>query len=295
MTTPRSYRYRVLDVFTRVPLEGNPLAVFPDARGIDDSTMQRIAKELNLSETVFVEEPTLAGCVKSLRIFTPAREMLFAGHPTVGGSYVLLDEGMVLKDSERFSVQEKIGSVAIRVEKSDPLLIWLETPPIAFEKTFSASDCAQLLRLDASDLLDATPQIVNAGNPTLLIAVHDKGAVDRAEFDAGALRGLDGGKSNPFCVFVFAPTEQGAYSRMFAPEYGVVEDPATGSSTGPLGAYMKRHRLLPRASIGRFVSEQGTKMGRRSLVHFEIAEGAAGDVISVGGHVTPLVEAVMTL
>ena len=130
MSTPRSYRYKVVDVFTRVPMEGNALAVFPDSRGIDDPTMQRIARELNLSETVFVEDATLAGCVKALRIFTPAREMVFAGHPTIGACFVLLQEGLVAGGIEHFSVQEKIGPVAIRVEMSTPPLVWLDTPPI---------------------------------------------------------------------------------------------------------------------------------------------------------------------
>jgi trans-2,3-dihydro-3-hydroxyanthranilate isomerase len=82
---------------------------------------------------------------------------------------------------------------------------------------------------------------------------------------------------------------------MFAPDYGVVEDPATGSSTGPLGAFMKLHGLLPHSAVGRFVSEQGTKMGRRSLLYFEISGGEGADRISVGGHVTPVIEAVLTL
>jgi trans-2,3-dihydro-3-hydroxyanthranilate isomerase len=88
------YRYRVVDVFTEYPLEGNPLAVFPDARDLDAPTMQRIAKELNLSETVFVLPSTRSDCTARLRIFTPAREMPFAGHPTIGASYVLRDEGL---------------------------------------------------------------------------------------------------------------------------------------------------------------------------------------------------------
>src|SRR5579863_1090517 len=136
------YHYEVVDVFTRVPLEGNALAVFPAAYGLDDATMQRIARELNLSETVFIEESTLADCIRSFRIFTPAREMIFAGHPTIGAAYVLLSEGLAPKGIERFSVQEKIGPVAIRLEMSDPPLIWLETPPIAFEAALDASACA---------------------------------------------------------------------------------------------------------------------------------------------------------
>jgi len=294
MSNQRSLRYQVVDVFTRVPLEGNALAVFPDSHGIDDVMKQRIARELNLSETVFIEEATLSGCVKNLRIFTPLRELSFAGHPTIGTAFVLLEKGFVPKSTKHFQVQEKIGPVAVRVEMSEPPLLWLQTPPITFENIFSRNVCAEILQLDANDLLDIDPQIVNAGNPTLLLAVKDKSVVDRASIDVKLFSNLSGDYPEPFCLFVFAPTDEGAYSRMFAPNYGVFEDPATGSSTGPLGAFMKRHNLLPSSATGRFISEQGTKMGRRSLLHFEISE-EDGNRVFVGGHVTPLIEAVMTL
>jgi trans-2,3-dihydro-3-hydroxyanthranilate isomerase len=95
-------------------------------------------------------------------------------------------------------------------------------------------------------------------------------------------------------VFVFAPTNEGAYSRMFAPEYGIVEDPATGSSTGPLAWFMMRHKLAPGAGGSRFISEQGTRMGRRSLLHVHVLGDHGSEGIEVGGHVTSLVEASMT-
>src|SRR6266852_5906801 len=101
----RSLRYRVVDVFTENPLEGNALAVFPDASGLDDATMQRTARELNLSETTFLFPPTRSDCAASVRIFTPAKEMLFAGHPTVGSAFVLLDEGL---DRDSFLLEEKV-------------------------------------------------------------------------------------------------------------------------------------------------------------------------------------------
>src|SRR6266446_7315704 len=104
-------RYRVVDVFTREPLQGNPLAVFPDGAGIDGNTMQKIARELNLSETVFVLPATRADCVASLRIFTPARELPFAGHPTIGTSWVLAAHGIAPEGASRFVLEERIGPV----------------------------------------------------------------------------------------------------------------------------------------------------------------------------------------
>ncbi|MBC8167197.1 MAG: PhzF family phenazine biosynthesis protein, partial [Bryobacteraceae bacterium] len=143
----QSYRYRVVDVFTESPLEGNPLAVFPDAQGLGEHTMQRIAKELNLSETVFILPSSREGCVARVRIFTPALEMLFAGHPTVGASYVLLDEGVVPADTGHFCLDEQIGAVPVRVDKSERSLIWLTTPPIVFGAQYPREACIEALGL----------------------------------------------------------------------------------------------------------------------------------------------------
>jgi trans-2,3-dihydro-3-hydroxyanthranilate isomerase len=284
-----------VDVFTQTPLEGNPLAVFPDASGIDAATMQKIARELNLSETVFTVAATRPDCAARIRIFTPTREMLFAGHPTVGASFVLFEEGIVPKDAPNFLLEEKIGPVAVRIEPGARPLIWLKTPPIHFGRIYDRSVCAHALGLDPGDLLEIAPQLVSAGNPSVFVAVTDKSAVDRAWLDLSGLRSIQPAGEEPVCVFVFAPTADGAYSRMFAPEHGVMEDPATGSATGPLAAFMMQHRLPPADKGARFISEQGTKMGRRSILHVLIHGERGQDGIEVGGHVTPLVEATMVL
>ncbi len=149
---PHSIRYRVVDVFTKEALLGNPLAVFPNATGLDDATMQKIAREMNLSETVFITAATRSDCVANVRIFTPAREMVFAGHPTVGASFVLLDTGVVPKGTERFLLEEKVGPVPVRVEMSGNLRskIWLTTPPIRFGKAMDRDSCARSLGLQPS-------------------------------------------------------------------------------------------------------------------------------------------------
>lgn len=293
------HRYRVVDVFTEHPLEGNALAVFPDASSIDGALMPRIARELNLSETVFVLPATDPACAARLRIFTPAKELIFAGHPTVGSAFVLLDEAIVPSGTDRFSLQEGVGAVPIRVEAGARPLIWLRTPSIEFRATFDPGRCARALGLEAADLLPATPQLVTAGNPAVFVALNDKAAVDRAWLDLSGLQALRAGltpaEADAFFVFVFTPTPEGAYSRMFAPEHGVVEDPATGSATGPLAAYMIRNHLVSGAPGTRFVSEQGTKMGRRSLLHVHVIGQDGKDGIEVGGHVAPLIQATLRL
>jgi len=295
MNSLGSYRYRVVDVFTEYPLEGNALAVFPDASGLDDATMRKIARELNLSETTFVYPSTRADCAVNVRIFTPTRELPFAGHPTIGTSFVLLDEGMVPKDSERFALEEKVGPVPIRVDPGERPMIWLTTPPIKNGRTFDPVVCARALRIEPSDLLEITPQLLSAGNPTIFVAVKDKEVVDRAWLDLHGMATITDGQQEQACVFVFAPTSGGAYSRMFAPEYGIIEDPATGSSTGPLAAFMIRHGLVSGASGSRFVSEQGTKMGRRSFLHVQLHGEQGVDGIEVGGYVSPVAEATLRL
>ena len=295
MKAPNVYRYLVVDVFSQRPLEGNPLAVFPCVSGMDEKLMQRIARELNLAETSFVVPATHPDCEVGVRIFTPTKEMRFAGHPTIGTAFVLMEEGIVPQSKRSFVLEEKVGPVAVHVEPGVRPLIWLRTPAIEYGNKYDATACAEMLGLNAPDLLDVAPQLVSAGNPTIFVAAKDRETVDRAILDVSRLRTLIGPHSEPVCVFIFAPTGEGAYSRMFAPLYGISEDPATGSSTGPLAAYMMKNGLTSGAAGRRMVSEQGTRMGRRSLLHVCIHGENGADGIDVGGFVTPLTVATMRL
>jgi trans-2,3-dihydro-3-hydroxyanthranilate isomerase len=289
------YRYRVVDVFTTEQLEGNPLAVFLDAASLDQLTMQKIARELNLSETAFVLPPTRPDCLARVRIFTPRYELSFAGHPIIGTSFVLLDEKMITPPGDRFVLDILVGPVPVRVELGDHPLIWLTTPLIEWGATYDPATCAEALGLHVDEILRIPPQQLSAGNPNIFIPVTDRKAVDRAILDLVGLRKLKGEQEEPVCVFVFTPTAFGPYSRMFAPEFGVAEDPATGSATGPLAAYMIRHHLVAASAGTHFYSEQGTAMGRRSILHVQVNGEHGAESIEVGGHVAPVAEATMTL
>ena len=287
----KSYRYQVVDVFTQTPLEGNPLAVFSDAAGLDLPTMQRIALELNLAETVFIVPSERPDCVARFRIFTPRREMDFAGHPTIGAAFVLMQQERVASGTESFSVQENVGAIPIAVDSKERSMFWLSTPPLRDGPTIDRSEAAALIALAPDALADAAPQILSAGNPTLFIALKDKSAVDEASLDGTKWPAIHKRyHPDPMCAFVFAPTAEGAYSRMFAPDYGVVEDPATGSSTGPLASYMLRHGMTSARSGSRFVSEQGVRMGRRSILHVRLNGENGKDSIDVGGFTTKVID-----
>jgi trans-2,3-dihydro-3-hydroxyanthranilate isomerase len=290
------FTYHVVDVFTQQPLEGNPLAVFPDARGLDATTMQRIARELNLSETTFVLPADSGDAAARVRIFTPASEMRFAGHPTIGTAYVLRRIGRVPPNATAFVFEEGVGPVAVRVDPGEDPMIWLATPPVDKGPAFDRAACARALGLTVDDLLANVPcQMLSAGNPNLYVALKSADAVDRVQIDMTALQALFADQPAPVCLFAFSPARHGAYSRMFAPALGVPEDPATGSATGPLAAFMMEHGLAPTADGTRFVSEQGTKMGRRSLLHVLVHGENGRAAIEVGGHVTPLAVATLTL
>jgi trans-2,3-dihydro-3-hydroxyanthranilate isomerase len=288
--------YCVVDVFTVVPLLGNPLAVFPDATGIDSGTMQRIARELNLSETTFILPRESDDVRTRVRIFTPGSELQFAGHPTIGTAFVMRTLGIVPRSSKNFILKENVGDVPIRVDDGEGAIIWLTTPPIEKLGEYAREPCAAMLGLQSDQLVPNVPcEVLSAGNSFIFVAVDRPATVDQARLDMAVFEQIVKDSAMPTSVFVFAATDTGAYSRMFAPELGVVEDPATGSATGPLALFMMKYGLAQGGDGTRFVSEQGTKMGRQSFLHVHVhgERGAGG--IEVGGHVAELAKAVMRI
>ena len=296
----RRYDLVHVDVFTDRPLAGNQLAVVLDARGIGDEEMQAIAREMNLAETTFVLPVTRPECAAHIRIFTPGREVPFAGHPTVGTAWVLATRGLLPKGARRFLLEERIGPVPVDLEgdPARPTFIWMHHGEPTFGPAVGdRAGMAKALRLDESDVLPPPIQVVTTGNPFLFVPLRDRAAVDRALLDVPALLacvGDDGGIG----VFVFAPDGAGrVYSRMFAPHTaGIPEDPATGSASGPLGAYLVRHGLAPSSGEVAILSEQGVKMKRPSQVHIRLrASGGRVTDIRVGGGVAPVLEGCLTL
>lgn len=293
----RTSRFVQVDVFTDRLFGGNPLAVFLDGTGLTDGAMQAIAAEMNLSETTFVLPPTRPGCAAGVRIFTPTRELPFAGHPTIGTTWVLATEGRLPEGARETALDEAIGPVPVRLEGPlrRPDLIWMQHPPAGFgEPREDRAAVARALGLTGDDLLPGAPiRRGSTGVPFLYVPLRGRAEVDRAVPNGAALAALPGADETAG-VFLFAldgePSAGRVYSRMFAPHtLGIPEDPATGAASGPLGAYLVGEGLIGFASNGRIVSEQGTKMGRPSFVHIRVTAPAAGELsVEIGGAVVPV-------
>jgi trans-2,3-dihydro-3-hydroxyanthranilate isomerase len=298
-----SHRIHTVDVFTDMPLAGNQLAVVLDAEDIAGETMQRIAREFNIAETTFVLPPHDPTHAARVRIFTPGAELPFAGHPTIGTAWVLATQGLVPGGGLEFILEEGVGPIKVRGVRDEHggLAFWMAHPAVSFGDVFDdRAAVAASLGLEPGALAPNVPlQVVSTGVPFLFVALTDKSAVDAAISDTERLSALFAGRPE-VAVYLFAadaarPNQ--LYSRMFAGHtFDIREDPATGSAAGPLGAFVVRYGLVPRAPSVTLVSEQGTKMGRQSFIHIELAydkdeeDGELPTRIEVGGAVQPVIE-----
>jgi trans-2,3-dihydro-3-hydroxyanthranilate isomerase len=287
-----AYSYLQYDVFTSEPLLGNQLAVFTDARGLSDERMQRIAREMNFSESTFILPAERDGTDIRMRIFTPFVEMPMAGHPTVGSTFALAHAGRIAPGSPRVVFGLNVGPTPVDLEWEGPNLrfAWMtqRTPEFGAPVSNRAA-VAAAIGLQEQDLMTDQPvQEVSCGVPFLVVPLRDRAIVDRATSDATAFRELESvlSRSHP-AIFLFALSPEGAptvHSRMFAPGFGISEDPATGSASGPLGCYLVQHGLVAGDDAHRIVSNQGVAMGRASRIHIAI-DGGPGAIrgVKVGG------------
>ncbi len=280
--------YLHYDVFTDEPLVGNQLAVFTDAQGLDTAQMQRISREMNFSESTFILPNERPDTDIRMRIFTPYNEMPMAGHPTIGSTFALAKSGVIKKGAERFVFGLNIGPTPVDLEWADGSLsfAWMTQRPPTFGPIVSQrAAVADAIGLKPEDLADHLPvQEVSCGVPYLFVALRNHSAVDRAVTDvAGFGRLCDAcGLDLPLFLFsVGGPSpDDTVYGRMFAPDYGIIEDPATGSAAGPLGCYLVHHGLVTGTAAQRMQISQGVAMGRPSRIFVSI-EGSADDITSV--------------
>ena len=281
MTPPEpTLRYDVVDVFTHRRFAGNPLAVVHGADGLDTARLQAIANEFNLSETVFPLPSTVDGADYRLRIFTASAELAFAGHPSVGAAWVLARDGVI----EPGTVIQECGAglLPVTVDAAGARLTG-GAPTIRGDL-----DPAPLLAavgLDESDVDGRAPAgMVGAGADFVFLAVHDD-AVARAVPDAGALRAMDTRQG----MVVFAIDGDAVHLRMFAPDIGVGEDPATGSAAVALGVFLVWRGVLPADGPSGYTVSQGAEIGRPSTLHCTVtAAGGVTTETTVSGRVVPV-------
>ena len=289
--------YLHLDVFTDRPFEGNQLAVFtrPPA-DITPGTMQAIAREMNFSESTFIFPPDQAGDGRArMRIFTPGAELPMAGHPTIGSVFALAAEGALAPGRTDFVFELGVGPTPVSLEWAGGRLdfVWMTQLLPAFGETVAERRAlAAAAGLDDRDLVPDLPlEVVSCGVPYLLIPLVSRDSVDRASLDRRAFRQCcerAGTPEVPAFFFTLDPSgrqgDETVYSRMLAPGFGITEDPATGSASGPLGCYLVHHEVLDAAAARRIISLQGAAMGRPSRIHVCIDSQDGGvSRVRVGG------------
>lgn len=284
------YRYFLCDVFTDALFGGNPLAVLPDARGLPDASMQRIAREFNFSETTFVL-PAEGGHTRRVRIFTPTMEVPFAGHPNVGTAFVLAATGELGPLDSPLSVtfEEKAGLVPVSVERRPGGLIACELSapqPLSRGVVVSTAELAAAVSLAPADIrTDARPpQVLSVGLPFLVAELADRKALERARPDVAALeRFAARGVTPDVHLYVRDGGEVDLRARMFAPLDGVPEDPATGSANAALAAALGEEDPVTEGTC-RWRIAQGVEMGRPSLLEARVEKiGGAVAATRIGG------------
>ncbi len=271
------YRYLHLDVFTDRAFEGNQLAVFPQATGLEPAIMRQIAREMAFSETTFIFPPEGSGDIR-MRIFTPSEELPMAGHPTIGSTFALAHEGVIERGRDVFTFELGVGPTPVQLEWEDDRLsfAWMtQKNPVFGPVASDASALAQAVHVDGEQAADYPLQEVSCGVPFFFLVLKSRKAIDQAEPDRLAMTRFFSERKLPLHgLFLFTPEggsdEATVYSRMFAPSLGISEDPATGAASGPLGCYCLKHGIIGADRASEFISLQGVKMGRPSRIHISI-------------------------
>jgi trans-2,3-dihydro-3-hydroxyanthranilate isomerase len=278
----------IVDVFAQERYTGNQLAVVESEGTMSDEEMQAIAREMNYSETTFVESREDPYRV---RIFTPEAEVPFAGHPTLGTAHVVR-ERVADGRPEEVTLALNVGEVPVEVRERDGReTLWMTQQPPEFGDELDHGRLAGVLGLSADRLdTDWPVQVVSTGLPTILVPLADRGALTDIDLDRGAYDDLTGDREaklvHAFCADPRDPGNDLAV-RMFAPAYGVPEDPATGSANGCLAAYLARHAYFGSGVVDARV-EQGYEMGRPSLLYLGATDRGDDVRVEVGGRVVDI-------
>jgi trans-2,3-dihydro-3-hydroxyanthranilate isomerase len=288
----RGRQFYIVDVFAERKYAGNQLAVITEAQGLDGEAMQAIAREMNFSETTFILGPAVGEAAFRVRIFTPAEEVPFAGHPTLGTAWVIRRE-LLAEACDRVTLELGVGSIPVSFERPEgsPELLWMLQQQPEFGPVASTSELAVTLGIEKRAFVDAHPiQQVSTGLPFWIVPLNSLDDVRSCRLDAAAYEAFIHDRQAR-AILVFAAEaydgENQINARMFAPYYGVPEDPATGSANGCLAAYLVRYGVLGGNEVDIRV-EQGYEMGRPSLLRLRAWERSGRFEIHVGGRVIPV-------
>ncbi len=287
----RKLFYYIVDVFGSVKYSGNQLAVFTEINGISGDEMQKIASEINFSETTFITGYNLDLKIFDVRIFTPYNEVPFAGHPTLGTAFVA-NQHFLDKKAESLFLNLQVGKIPVKKEGET---FWMKQIQPKFGELFQHETISSVLSLSKDDMDTELPiQIVSTGLPFILVPLKNLDALKRATLNLSQVRELlKGSTTKEIMVFTretYDNTHQLA-ARVFVPEFGISEDAATGSANGCLSAYLLKYKVLGKNSVNLIIG-QGYEMDRPSEIYHKSSLEKDKYDINIGGSVIPIAEGI---
>jgi trans-2,3-dihydro-3-hydroxyanthranilate isomerase len=293
-----------VDVFTDRPLTGNPLAVFPNGKGLSDEEMLAITREMNISETTFILPSKAPKADYRNRIFTPGGELPFAGHPSLGTAFVAAEEDIVPKREGVSTIHQEvgIGVLPLDLHVSGSVIrkvVMTQGRPSVGRKIAKVDAIARALGVRSRDITASglRPQVASTGVPSLQVPLQSVDIVRRLAPDPGKLSAVLSRIDRDAGAYVFAFVADGGvdlHARGFFPNHGIVEDPATGSAAGACGAYLAANRRLPKRDP--FIIEQGAEVHHPGRIEVSVAaRGNRPTSVRVGGQVVEVMRGELTL
>jgi len=281
--------FYIVDVFAVEKYTGNQLAVFTDAADLSEAQMQRIAKEINYSETTFITSKEILNGGYDVRIFTPNKELPFAGHPTLGTAYIIQRE-IIQEAVEKVNLNLQVGQIPVSWDNTGDAgeVLWMRQNPATFHQILDATALAPVLSLDVNEIDSRFPiQEVSTGIPFIVVPLKTHTSLKRIKINKDKyfelIENTDSKEILVFCPETYA-SENNLSVRVFAEYLGVPEDPATGSANGCLAGYLVNYSYFGDKSIDVRV-EQGYEIGRPSLLLLRAREKGDNIEVSVGGKV----------
>ncbi|HEY9891140.1 MAG TPA: PhzF family phenazine biosynthesis protein [Candidatus Sericytochromatia bacterium] len=285
----KNLSFYIVDVFAVGKYTGNQLAVFTDAGTLSDGEMQKLAKEINYSETTFVTSTELRNGGYDVRIFTPEKELPFAGHPTLGTAYII-QQTIIKEVVETVNLNLKVGQIPVTWHNMNELgeVLWMRQNSPTFHQILDASALTTVLSLDLDDIDERFPiQEVSTGIPFIIVPLKNQAALKRIRVNRDKyfelVKTTQSQEILVFCPETYAPENQFSV-RVFAESLGIPEDPATGSANGCLAGYLVEYAYLAEQFFDVRV-EQGYEIGRPSLLLLKAEKNNDTIEVSVGGKV----------